>query len=327
MTQHCIAVLGMHRSGTSALTRALNLCGVALPGRMMDNTEGNASGHWEPLEVVAIHDRLLADHDLAWDDVYVDVQEFTAASMQQARRAVVDFLQNSASSSTIAIKDPRMCYTLPLWQEALSEVDMHGMAIFATRHPLAVARSLHARNQMPIAYGLQLWLHHTLAAEYYSRNWQRMVVHYDALINDWRSVLDPVATWLGIPLPSTQPAVSAQLNAFLQPNQRHHSEDADTIQHLAQTHPDVLHAWNLCQQDLHATEVQAAFDTLRIRTQQCWTDSDSALHITLQYARQRYHRDMATRDAEIAWRIGVQAQQVQELAWRKQVMLDHKLEP
>jgi hypothetical protein len=65
------AVLGMHRSGTLAVTRALNLLGASLPGEMMSNTHHNASGHWEPLEVVDIHDRLLAGHNYLWDDPFI----------------------------------------------------------------------------------------------------------------------------------------------------------------------------------------------------------------------------------------------------------------
>ena len=327
MTQHCIAVLGMHRSGTSALTRALNLCGVALPGRMMDNTEGNASGHWEPIEVVDIHDRLLAYHQLSWDDVAVDVHQFAEVATTAAQQAIIAFVQAHATHPTIAIKDPRMCYTLPLWQTALPTLDVHGMAIFATRHPIAVARSLEARNHMPLAYGVELWLHHTLAAEYHSRSWQRMVVHYDTLIRDWRSVLDPVARWIGLHTPSTQASTSAQLDAFLQSSQRHHAEDAATEQQLTDLHPDAARAWILCQQDIQSPDVQAAFDEIRMRTQQRFANTDAAVQLSLRYARQRYHRDMAIRDAEITWRIEVQTAQARELAWRKQVMIDHKLEP
>ena len=103
MNTTCIAILGMHRSGTSALTRALNLCGVVLPGQMMDNTEGNASGHWEPLEVVAIHDEMLATQHLAWDDAAVGFADvFDAATVQNAQAQINAFLAPHAHSSFIA---------------------------------------------------------------------------------------------------------------------------------------------------------------------------------------------------------------------------------
>ena len=42
----------MHRSGTSALTRALSLAGFALPRRLLSGTEDNLEGFWEPSCVV-----------------------------------------------------------------------------------------------------------------------------------------------------------------------------------------------------------------------------------------------------------------------------------
>ncbi len=51
---------GMHRSGTSALTRVLSLLGAALPQHILGAGPGNETGHWEPLRLVGYHDRMLA---------------------------------------------------------------------------------------------------------------------------------------------------------------------------------------------------------------------------------------------------------------------------
>ena len=64
-----ILVLGMHRSGTSALTRVLNLYGAALPRRMIPPNPNNEKGYWEPKVIVRIHDELLSAAGSRWDDV------------------------------------------------------------------------------------------------------------------------------------------------------------------------------------------------------------------------------------------------------------------
>ncbi len=328
MNTTCIAILGMHRSGTSALTRALNLCGVVLPGQMMDNTEGNASGHWEPLEVVAIHDEMLATQHLAWDDAAVGFADvFDAATVQNAQAQINAFLAPHAHSSFIAVKDPRLCNTLPAWESPLQQREMQAVALFATRHPLAVAKSLQSRNQMPLAYGVLLWMQYTLAAELHSRNWRRMVVHYDRLIQDWRATMLPLMQWLGLPGMHEDTALHAQLDAFLQPSQRHHQSDDQQLAQVAGVHADALAVWNLCQQDIQTPLVQAEFDRMRMRFLTSGMDLPTEAQLLLDYARQRYHRDIVTRDAEIAWRRDVQHHQAQELTWRRQVMIDHKLEP
>lgn len=328
MNTTCIAILGMHRSGTSALTRALNLCGVILPGHMMDNTEGNALGHWEPLEVVAIHDAMLAQHQLAWDDAAVGFADvFGTSTVQTAQAHISAFLTPHAHYPFIAVKDPRLCNTLPIWEAPLQQLGMHPVAIFATRHPLAVAKSLQSRNQMPLAYGVLLWMQYTLAAELHSRNWRRMVVHYDRLIQDWRSSIDPLMQWLGLPSAQSDAHISAHLDAFLQPSQRHHHSDDQQLAHVVGVHPDAQALWNLCQQNIQTSDVHAEFDRIRMRFHTSVVTLPTAAQQLLAYARQRYHRDLAVRDAEIAWRRDTQHHQAQELAWRKQVMIDHKLEP
>lgn len=328
MNTTCIMVLGMHRSGTSALTRALNLCGVVLPGQMMDNTEGNASGHWEPLEVVAIHDALLAQHHWAWDDAGIAFTEvFDVSATHTAQAHITAFLRPHTHQPVIAIKDPRLCNTLPIWEAPLQEVGMHPVAIFATRHPLAVARSLQSRNQMPLAYGVLLWMQHTLAAEWHSRHWKRMVVHYDQLIQDWPACIDPVMRWLGLPDASANASVRAHLDAFLQPSQRHHRSDDQELERVADVPVEARALWHACQQDIQQPHVQAEFDRIRNHFHTHILDVPTEARMLLTYARQRYHRDMAIRDAEIIWRRDTQQHQVQELAWRKQVMIDHKLEP
>ncbi|HNA50429.1 MAG TPA: sulfotransferase family protein, partial [Mycobacterium sp.] len=52
-------VLAMARSGTSALTRVLSLCGAALPAGMLGANKGNQRGYWEPRESIYLNLRIL----------------------------------------------------------------------------------------------------------------------------------------------------------------------------------------------------------------------------------------------------------------------------
>ncbi|VAW15575.1 hypothetical protein MNBD_ALPHA12-1015, partial [hydrothermal vent metagenome] len=65
----CILVLGMHRSGTSALTRVLSLAGATLPKRLLGSSDdSNPTGHWEPNILIEYHDKMLAELDSCWHD-------------------------------------------------------------------------------------------------------------------------------------------------------------------------------------------------------------------------------------------------------------------
>ena len=61
MTQEkrAVLVLGMHRSGTSALTRIINLMGFSAPKTLMAATEANEAGFWESEVFMDLDERIL----------------------------------------------------------------------------------------------------------------------------------------------------------------------------------------------------------------------------------------------------------------------------
>src|SRR5580704_18526179 len=65
----CLLVLGMHRAGTSAITRILNLMGAELPKQLVGALPGNEAGHWEPERLVLLHDQMLAEAGSSWRDL------------------------------------------------------------------------------------------------------------------------------------------------------------------------------------------------------------------------------------------------------------------
>src|ERR1700721_285115 len=64
-----ILVLGMHRSGTSALTGMLHHLGVALGERLMPATGDNPRGYWEHTDIVDVHQKILVALGSSWDDI------------------------------------------------------------------------------------------------------------------------------------------------------------------------------------------------------------------------------------------------------------------
>src|SRR5215469_14980748 len=66
--RQAILVLGMHRSGTSALSRVLNLLGARLPSNLIpvEPGVGNDAGHWESADFVVIHDGVLESNGSSW---------------------------------------------------------------------------------------------------------------------------------------------------------------------------------------------------------------------------------------------------------------------
>ena len=68
MERKAIVVLGMHRSGTSALSRLLTFHGFSQPNDLMPPKKDNPKGFWESVGCQILNDTILASLGGAWDD-------------------------------------------------------------------------------------------------------------------------------------------------------------------------------------------------------------------------------------------------------------------
>ena len=237
-----IVVGGMHRSGTSALTRALALAGADLPSTLMAPGTDNPLGFWESIPIAEVNDAVLAETGSHWDDVFgfstrpeaAPLRQASIASIRQAMRA------EFGAATLPIIKDPRISLILPLWDIALREAGHVPHAIALVRHPMEVAQSLARRNGYPIAKSLLLWTAYMVAFERDSRSMPRVFVNYDDLLADWRSVLDRIERKLGLLLPRRSPANDLAIEQFLTSDARHHRAGP-----MKEDHEDLASAWVL----------------------------------------------------------------------------------
>jgi hypothetical protein len=220
-----VLVLGMHRSGTSALTGALGLCGGALPGDLIPAREENAKGFFESTRIVEFHDKLLGAFGSRWDDplpvrpVLFDTAEAAGASLELANLLSREF----NAHAPLVIKDPRMCKLLPIWVEALDLLGWRSVAVLPLRHPLEVAASLQRRNALDEHHGLAMWMHHTLLAERATRGMPRVFVLYDELLRDGSGTIEKIREELGMRGWLASTAADDQISQFLSTDLRHHT--------------------------------------------------------------------------------------------------------
>jgi GT2 family glycosyltransferase len=219
-----IVVIGMHRSGTSAMTRALSVGGAALPANLMPPLAENPEGFWESLSVMRLNDRILAAHGSAWDDVFglgVASDTLVERWLTATRRVVRECFR---SDGPVVLKDPRISLLAPLWRSALIEEGYRPRFVIMLRHPMAVAASLAARNRMPQSKGLLLWASYMLAAERDTRGAPRAVVEYDRLLRDPRAATARALQALG--LVGRIDAAQPELNAVVRADLQHHRTEA-----------------------------------------------------------------------------------------------------
>jgi hypothetical protein len=220
-------VLGMHRSGTSALTQLLALAGASLPENVMAGDEHNAKGYFEPWKIAILNDGRLRAAGAAWDDVFA----FPFKPLPRAEeriwqsRATTLFEEEYGDLPYPLLKDPRVSVLMPLWLKVLAELDVSARCVIPVRHPLAVAGSLAHRNGFSPEKSVLLWTAYMLAAEAYSRDLPRAFVGYDALLSDWRSEVTRIEAAHGAALPKMTEEAGKAIDAFLTPELRHNAPD------------------------------------------------------------------------------------------------------
>ncbi len=227
-----LLVLGMHRSGTSAVTRVLSLLGGELPKVIMGEGEGNDAGHWEPERLVALHDALLAEAGSRWDDFrplsFSRTSVFGRRDVLNRVRKQVE--EDYGESRFLLVKDPRISRFLPMYKTILAEMRIQPLAVIVLRNPLAVIRSLVARKAVPVHsahYASLVWLRHVLDAERDSRSMPRVLIAYEKLIEDWRGTMSRVEEALKLDLPVSDDETGRKIDEFLSDDlAHHHSTDA-----------------------------------------------------------------------------------------------------
>ncbi|MBZ9890185.1 hypothetical protein LB559_19865 [Mesorhizobium sp. BR1-1-3] len=231
-----IVVVGMHRSGTSALARVLSLLGATLPRNLNPAGLGNEIGHWEPEAAVRLNDQIL---DLAESPVN-DVQGPAGEWLQRPEAlAFVDRLADLIADEygddpLFVLKDPRIALLFPLWRVALGRLKIRCATVVISRNPVEVALSLAKRQGVagdwqswPLERGGLLWLRYNLAAEEYTRGVDRAFCDYSKLLEDWRAVVRRLGDELNIAWPKSIPDAASEIDGFLSRDRRHHQEPED----------------------------------------------------------------------------------------------------
>jgi len=222
-THHAILVLGMHRSGTSAVTRVINLLGADLGGDLLPPAEDNALGFWEHRGIVKIHEELLDALGSSWHSVQpLPAGWLSTTAAITARGKLIDTLREFSNAPLWAVKDPRLCRLLPLWLLVLDDLNVRAHAVFVVRHPDEVGQSLLTRDGIPLAHTRLLWLQHLVEAEAASRDFSRVVISYDDLLRDWRGCVQRMGSELLLQWPVSISEARLSVEQFLNPGERHH---------------------------------------------------------------------------------------------------------
>ncbi len=256
--RRCLYVIGMHRSGTSAVTGLL--AGLGLQGPpdedLIPASQWNERGNNESASLTRFNEQLLRKSGGSWASPPVLAEGWDEDPalgddrLQAARLVAATFTRHP-----FVWKDPRNCLLLPFWR---SIIDPPDAAIFVYRHPVEVAESIRARNGFTITHGLALWERYVRSASSNLDGIPTLLVRFDRVLEDdtaWRRELIEFLDTIGV---QTEPGSFERARGGLDEQLRHQRsaplpdaglnrtqyeivEQLDTLQgaHLAWRAPDL----------------------------------------------------------------------------------------
>ncbi|MEO0437604.1 MAG: hypothetical protein AAF098_11920 [Pseudomonadota bacterium] len=219
----CVLILGMHRSGTSLIARACSESGISAgpEDQLLEAQADNPLGFYENQHLVSLNDDLLQQAAGTW---YAppNIGEIDSTSAANKTRTFVEQqIESSIGQVETAyfLKDPRLCLTWEHWFSTLENPVL--LAVY--RSPIAVAKSLAARNAFPLLIGFDLW-------EFYNRRilaalkeYGGVLVSYDALQAGTQTLEEMLAQLAKLQV-SCKPDLAAGL---VSPTLMHHHSPSD----------------------------------------------------------------------------------------------------
>lgn len=223
-----VVILGMHRSGTSLVTRLVSLLGLGVchEDDLLAGRKSNPRGHWESMSLLAFNGRLLDELGGTWfcppspnsDELSRMLGRHTADALARIRAR--------HPQRPWVWKDPRTCLLMPFWSAVL---EGRAAYVLVVRHPFEVSDSLARRNGFAPQFSLALWERYTRQAMLGASGRPMMVCTYDTVLADPQSWCERLVAFLG-GLGAPELAVNRAVGAFAVDGLRHSHESWTELQ-------------------------------------------------------------------------------------------------
>jgi len=227
LPHHLTFVLGMHRSGTSALTGMLVHAGFSAPKGLMPATDNNAKGYWESVRVMSANETILESLSSHWSAT-AKLQTrwvYTEQARVWRQSLLNSFVEDFANSFHPIIKDPRLCLLIEGLNPWLESDLINPSFVIAVRDPIEVVQSLKKAEKICISRGLSLWIEYNLNAVRETHKYERRIVDYQHLLENPSIVLKSCSEMLA-PNPK-EVATTSDPTDYIEPRMR--NEDAKSL--------------------------------------------------------------------------------------------------
>lgn len=221
LSRKAIIVLGMHRSGTSVVSRALMALGINFGSTLIPPQEYNPKGIFEDEEVNTLNEALLEEIGCSWKTIIIPKKHPKQIIDRYHEKATKIFSKKFSENSILGLKEPRITRLLPFWENVFMDTEASTQYVLANRNPMSVADSLKKRNNIPLAHALALWVVYQLDGLAALIRNGGIIVDYDSILENPKKELYRLSIFLNQDPETSKPEVENFIQNFLALDLRH----------------------------------------------------------------------------------------------------------
>lgn len=196
LAERVIIIVGMHRSGTSALAGSLEETTGLYLGHVVRTCPDNPKGWCENPLIFMTNDSILRENG---GSVVAPPDICRWSSQHQLMRDTI--IDSFRGHSFWGFKDPRTLFTLEGWRQVLPHAELIG--IF--RHPRLVCESLERRDRRMVGQSASMWLKYNRRLLAWKRRLGFPLLSFDDLEISFEQQIQALIQFMNLPQKSLAP--------------------------------------------------------------------------------------------------------------------------
>lgn len=198
--KNLIVILGMPRSGTSAITKSLSVFNVSFGDNLLEKNEiVNPTGYWEDNDILNLNVEILNHLNMSWSSLKpVELSAFDEMSLKIFyEKALKILIEKTNDVEIFALKEPRITKLFCFWDYVIKNSGINCKYVIALRHPNDILDSfVRLKGKMVNeiecrrTYVYNLFLSYMLSIrDVFNYHNEFHIISYNSLLNDSQSVI------------------------------------------------------------------------------------------------------------------------------------------